>query len=50
MLQTRHNAELAAIAALRDGAAVALRSAASGRHRAATFVRGLLPPRDGSSR
>jgi len=55
VLQTRHNAELAAIAAMRDEAAALQRaSRASGQGaswtaRAATFMRGLLPPRDGSA-
>jgi serine/threonine protein kinase len=54
VLQTRHNAELAAIAALGADAAAAARPAISEseswKDRAASFVRGLLPPRDGSSR
>ena len=54
VLQTRHNAELAAIAALREEAAAAANPAPaspeSWKNRAATFVRGLLPPRDGSPR
>lgn len=53
VLQTRHQAELAAVAALREEAAAARPappSPGSWKHRAATFVRGLLPPRDGSSR
>ena len=56
ILQTRHNAELAAVAAMRDeAAAAAARNAAAiaarpsaWKNRAAMFVRGLLPPKDGS--
>jgi serine/threonine-protein kinase len=51
LLQSRHNAEVAALAELREEEAGAARAAKSGdswKSRAATFVRGLLPPRDGS--
>jgi hypothetical protein len=56
LLQTRHNAELGAVAALREEAAAGVaraggrRGGESWRNRAAMFVRGLLPPRAGSSR
>jgi serine/threonine protein kinase len=53
VLQTRHNAELAAVAALREDAASSAKPARgeseSWKDRAASFVRGLLP-RDPSSR
>jgi serine/threonine protein kinase len=54
LLQTRHNAEVAAVAAMREEAAGGRQrsraDADSWTNRAASFVRGLLPPRDGSPR
>ena len=57
VLQARHTAELAALAAMREEAAAAQQraerqraDAESWKNRAAMFVRGLLPPRGGADR